>query len=81
MLGVPSPAFVTLFVFRVTRSHVSAHECWGDQHLFVGEVTVPRPRLPSARPGDRVRLRIGERCDARGRVAVAACACAQGRSG
>jgi hypothetical protein len=80
MPDVPSPAYVTLFVFRVTRTHVSAHECWGDRRLFVGEVTVPRPRLPSVRPGDRVRLWIGERTDARGRVPVAACSCGRGTS-
>jgi hypothetical protein len=51
-------AYVTLFVFRVTSSHVSAHECLGDCSVYVGEVTVPRPSLPWVRPGDRVQLRI-----------------------
>jgi hypothetical protein len=58
MVVVRTPAYVTLFVFRVTPSHVSAHECLGDCSVYVGEVTVPRPRLPRVRAGDRVRLRI-----------------------
>ena len=57
---VNAPAYVTLFVFRVTRGAVSAHECWGDCDEYVGEVVVPRPRLPRARAGDRIRLRIAE---------------------
>ena len=56
MVVVRTPAYVTLFVFRVTSSHVSAHECLGDYCVYVGEVTVPRPSL--LRAGDRVRLRI-----------------------
>lgn len=55
---VVAPPYVTLFVFRVTLSHVSAHECLGDRAVYVGGVTVPRVRLPRARAGDRVRLRI-----------------------
>jgi len=58
MVHVRPPAYVTLFVFRVTSSHVSAHECLGDCCVYVGEVTVPRPRLPRVRAGDRVQLRI-----------------------
>ena len=53
-----SPAYVTLFVYRVTASQVSAHECLGECCLYVGEVTVPRPSMPRVRAGDRVRLNV-----------------------
>jgi hypothetical protein len=58
LVAVRVPTHVTLFVFRVTSSHVSAHECLGDRGPYVGEITVPRQRLPGVRAGDRVRLRI-----------------------
>jgi hypothetical protein len=53
-----SPAYVTLFVYRVTASQVSAHECLGECCLYVGDVTVSRLSMPPVRPGDRVRLNI-----------------------
>jgi hypothetical protein len=58
LVAVAPPVYVTLFVFRVTPSHVSAHECLGDCAVYVGRVTVPRRRLPRVRAGDRVRLRV-----------------------
>jgi hypothetical protein len=50
------PVYVTLFVFRVTSTEVSAHECLGDCGLYVGDVTVPRSTLVGVRAGDRIRL-------------------------
>jgi hypothetical protein len=50
--------YVTLFVYRVTASRVSAHECLGDCCLYVGDVSLPRACMPRARAGDRVRLKI-----------------------
>jgi len=55
---VQMPTYVTLFVFRVNATHVSAHECLGDCDRYVGQVTVPRARLPLVSAGDRVRLRV-----------------------
>jgi hypothetical protein len=55
---VRSTTFVTLFVFRVTPHRVSAYECLGDCVIYLGEVTVPRARVPGVRAGDRVRLRV-----------------------
>ena len=48
---------VTLFVFSTSHGAVRAHEYAGDCQ-YLGDVTVPRCRLPLARPGDRVRLRV-----------------------
>lgn len=53
-----SPNYVTLFVYRVTASQVSAHECLGDCCLYVGDVSLPRLRMPRAQAGDRVRLKV-----------------------
>jgi hypothetical protein len=53
-----APAYVTLFVYRVTARVVRAHEVLGDACLYVGDVTLPRARLPRVRAGERVRIRI-----------------------
>jgi hypothetical protein len=58
MVLVTMPSYVTLFVFRVAPTQVSAHECWGDCRVYVSEVTVPRPRMRRVRAGDRVRLQV-----------------------
>ncbi|MGN6379768.1 MAG: hypothetical protein ACTHNU_12505 [Gaiellales bacterium] len=50
--------FVTLFVFAVGPQGVRAHEYAGDGCLYLGDVTVPRVRLPHAPPGDQVRIRV-----------------------
>jgi hypothetical protein len=50
--------YVTLFVFRVDTLSVHAHECLGECDWYVGEVSFDRARLPRARPGDRVRLKV-----------------------
>jgi hypothetical protein len=55
---VEAGAYVTLFVYRVSARAVSAYEYLGEACLYLGQVTVPRRRLPRARPGDRVRLRV-----------------------
>jgi hypothetical protein len=52
------PRYVTLYVYRVTPSHVRAHECLGESCLYLGDLTLPRARMPTARAGDRMRLRI-----------------------
>jgi hypothetical protein len=49
---------VTLFVFAVGPQGVRAHEYAGDGCLYLGEVTVPRTRLPLVHPGDRVLIRL-----------------------
>jgi hypothetical protein len=52
------PSHVTLFVYRVTAKRVSAHEYFGDQCLYLGEVEIPRDRMPRVRAGDRIRLSV-----------------------
>jgi hypothetical protein len=49
---------VTLFVYRVTANRVSAHEYLGEQCLYLGDVAIPRDRMPRAGAGDRIRLSI-----------------------
>ncbi|HYX87361.1 MAG TPA: hypothetical protein VE777_20515 [Gaiellales bacterium] len=50
--------FVTLFVYAVRGTDVRAHEYAGDACLYLGDVTIPRARLPRVRPGQRVRLKV-----------------------
>jgi hypothetical protein len=47
---------VTLHVYRADRRGVLAHEYAGGC-LYVGDVRLPRERLPRVRAGEHVRLR------------------------
>jgi hypothetical protein len=56
--AMTSPTHVTLFVYRVTAKRVSAHEYFGDRCLYLGDLAIPRDRMPQVRAGDRIRLRV-----------------------